>query len=1285
MKIHYTFDREAQVKCLARWPHVIQIRAVPVDESSIIGVIDLRTCLQAVTQCSPELASSSDQDYAVYAFDYSEADTPMVGQGMLSWALGYDQASPPSQFLTGRVTQNKLAIFANGIQETLEVKLKLTPVPRVTRPTHVAPQHNTGAPRAYLQRSASNVSEYTGWNQASQLNPDPGHHMHHHMAVNSSPALAPCQPYNSGYEPRHEPVPQNYQNIASRPGSRTGSVEPNVRHVAATPPLQPIVPAAPGMMMVQGPPPSRPVAPKPRSRASSKAPTGRPRGRPRKKALPVEGSTSGYEDGTDADDGPVPKKRAKTTQVERSNTATFGSASESLRVTASTAGSLRNFRPVGAGGEPPAGSHLQEIPRAPTPVPDRRAMGFPQPRSMPPSNLGKQATSGQEQDGVSTAPVLDPKRSMSQPQDARSPGDSVAPSPVHAYSDGPSPADIGSSPPVPRSRLYSPHSTLPPSSPILPPMPVPQPDSGFMSGGLDDSRLDEEDAAKKTTQAPPAPAVVKPKPKPKRSRAKKKQPPKEDRPEVPPKEDRLEIQTETPGPPELLPTTSIYNPPHPIRNVETPKAPASSEQPVQPRPEKKDEAPGASVQPASSPAVSAPGPQPVPSEPARTQLSAPAEQPVMDSNQPCQATQKTSPVENFMELPQQSIEQPDISTTEQLQTSQSTGAPPVDATSREFADFEGLFLSDMEVSGNAFLDTMDMNFPNFSLDQGSQTPTESQQYRVEREETEMEFVLVPGSAEEAAEPELPPPMVPASDPVVPQSQQTQIRELAHPQTDAAEPSEGRFNKNFVKKQAIKQKLEEAIARGQMPQYCSNCGAIQTPTWRKIWTQKQHGLPAYHEYSEKPGHVTAINILHRDAQGKPILYELVKKALGPDEDKTAWTEVLLCNPCGIWFSKWKSQRPEEKWNKDSDRLTQVRKKRTNGSQGASRAKKSRTKSDPPANLTSEAYLPTDPTGPVEDEARSSVPAPRTEDDRGKNASDPKRPGSTHSTQSRGSGTPGSPIALDDDLGITRRVLFPSPRKEGEHRALGEVNGNLKQTPSDARLGKKRESAAEKENSTDGPGEEDEGDDDMAELFGVSPRPSTPPPRPGNGSIFKTPTRQTPSHRPVTRSVTKSIRTSKSVQSPSQAQWMNQQTPSRTPRSHPSSGGVRRGAPWAAGASGRSLEDSPITKSISQLLSEANEFMGPASQQSYDMDMDHLTSMDIHGHLAPGGHLDFSTMLSNDAAIGSSSPAKPNAASSSRVQYFVPMDPSVDIWKHLNEAGTKTATAEEDWESMEVPIK
>ena len=70
------------------------------------------------------------------------------------------------------------------------------------------------------------------------------------------------------------------------------------------------------------------------------------------------------------------KKRATTTRVERSKAATFGPTSESLRVAASTAGSLRNFRPIAVAGDARAGSHAQEIPRAPTPVPGQHGTGF---------------------------------------------------------------------------------------------------------------------------------------------------------------------------------------------------------------------------------------------------------------------------------------------------------------------------------------------------------------------------------------------------------------------------------------------------------------------------------------------------------------------------------------------------------------------------------------------------------------------------------------------------------------------------------------------------------------------------------------------------------------------------------------------------------------------------------------------------------------------------------------------------------------------------------------------
>jgi hypothetical protein len=99
---------------------------------------------------------------------------------------------------------------------------------------------------------------------------------------------------------------------------------------------------------------------------------------------------------------------------------------------------------------------------------------------------------------------------------------------------------------------------------------------------------------------------------------------------------------------------------------------------------------------------------------------------------------------------------------------------------------------------------------------------------------------------------------------------------------------------LTKKANIRQKLEQAIAKGEMPPYCSNCGAIETPTWRKAWSQQLEGVPGYHEYSDEAGKVTCITILARDAEGKPTSYQLIKKSLGKDEIADDYKEFLLCN-------------------------------------------------------------------------------------------------------------------------------------------------------------------------------------------------------------------------------------------------------------------------------------------------------------------------------------------------------------------------------------------------------
>lgn len=909
MKVNYTFDQNSQDRCLARWPHILQVQTIPLDERNAIGVVDLRTCLQAIADCSPELAGGNDKDYTVYAYDYSEPDTPLVGQGMLSAGLlqGADQAGQ-RRLVTGRVTRNMLAIFGNGNKETLEVRLKLTPVPRVARSiqANTPTQHFEHLPAP--NQSIANAPENTEWNSFIQSNPNIGRSAN--VSRVSSPALGPARPFNSQYEVRNDfPGPNNYpfsNQPSSRPGSRPASAEPTAgeRHLSAAPQLAPRpAPVAIAPHPVEEPTNAAAVTKpanaqsRPNSRAS-KRPTGKPRGRPAKKPRQPDGSTSGLEEGTDADDGPARKKRAKVTQVGRSNSAHFGSEPDSLRVAASNAQSIRSFRPVSVGGDGPGGSHLQDIPRAPTPVPESHQPSFPQARTAP-SGLRRESLSGQGPDGSFNPSYPDLNRSMSQGLEARSPVDSIGPSPSHIYSDEASPADIGSSPPVPRSALYSARSSPMPSSPVLPPMRMPpsQPDSGFMSGGFD-SRIDDDDTGKTLKEvAPPAPIVAKPKPKPRRSRAKKD-------PAKPPPQKGLVIQEITPGPPELLPRTSIYNPP-PRRGPLTPTLSTASEPSYYPHLQR-------TMTETSNPEPPIQTPAEPPAElPAELPAEQSTERPINDVHQSTAVPDRaTPPVEDVVNRVPAKVEtckggnetiakitspQETVSQTSPAQETQ-VMSPEEEVLHQRFADIEKALNSFEDGQDQQYMESLGLTGNSFSqsVEESSQMPKEADLPSTSgSNQSMMHHPSRRAHQETSAEPELP--AIPASDPVLPQlTLPFPMSEPLNSETDAFDPPEVKANKNFIKRQAIKQKLEEAIAQGEMPTYCRNCAALQTPTWRKIWKQEHRGVPEYHEYSEKAGHVTAINVLERDADGKSTLYEMVKKALGPRDDKAAWTEVLLCN-------------------------------------------------------------------------------------------------------------------------------------------------------------------------------------------------------------------------------------------------------------------------------------------------------------------------------------------------------------------------------------------------------
>ena len=50
LKVLYSFDPENKNNCLSRWPHVLNIRTAFADENTQIGVIELKTCIQAIVR-----------------------------------------------------------------------------------------------------------------------------------------------------------------------------------------------------------------------------------------------------------------------------------------------------------------------------------------------------------------------------------------------------------------------------------------------------------------------------------------------------------------------------------------------------------------------------------------------------------------------------------------------------------------------------------------------------------------------------------------------------------------------------------------------------------------------------------------------------------------------------------------------------------------------------------------------------------------------------------------------------------------------------------------------------------------------------------------------------------------------------------------------------------------------------------------------------------------------------------------------------------------------------------
>lgn len=577
------------------------------------------------------------------------------------------------------------------------------------------------------------------------------------------------------------------------------------------------------------------------SRPSSRAAVKRPRAKRQPKAS-GGGNTSGYEEGTDGDDGPAPKKRAKITQTDWKSKATLGTGPESLRVAASTASSLRLFRPIAMSPAPNAtdgSSHLQEMPRAPTPVPNVPNQHLARDRNSSQSGLRRESfgfQSGPPLKHISPYPALNP------PEDQlRDSIESANSSPERRYSPADTTVDIGSSPPMRRTTSRMPSSPPCPSSPALPQMPreeIPA-DSGYMSGTIMDELFGEDwdETMDPTYTEEPAPYQL-------RREELRKQKAEAAQLEALAGPMPFTIEEEVPGPMELLPT----------------------KMPVLPQAKT--------------------APKPVTRSSRSRAGSAAVDDGQMSSRRGCSNPPSLLSNEHCLEIQDQAISSIQAPVTTDAQE------PPLNPPPQQ----------------------SDMQQATTQVDAGytSAAPTQPQARQGSR-------ML----ARTASLGSLSLPAIPASDPILPpsglQRSQTWI-DAPHPTTEAPMPDYQRTSippdsymmpqmmqpmyidasmppcnpALIARKDSMRQKLESAIARGEMPPFCSNCGAIETSTWRKAWSQERAGEPGYYEYSDLPGRVTTIVILTRDEDEKPTSYQLVKKYLGPEEDHNDWKEFILCN-------------------------------------------------------------------------------------------------------------------------------------------------------------------------------------------------------------------------------------------------------------------------------------------------------------------------------------------------------------------------------------------------------
>lgn len=362
-------------------------------------------------------------------------------------------------------------------------------------------------------------------------------------------------------------------------------------------------------------------------------------------------------------------------------------------------------------------------------------------------------------------------------------------------------------------------------------------------------------------------------------------------------------------------------------------------------------------------------------------------------------------------------------------------------------------------------------------------------------------------------------------------------------------------------------------------------------------------------------------------------------------------VLTNAACGIWMSKHKKQRPPERWaDKPGERRAPEKKRPT---QRPSRPKKQANSEFPVP--TSEAYFPqSDANFPMSefhnvqrdgaspDVVNGSQHPQEQPRERSISAHPTKRLSAMtsdaapdalrraiQSSPARWQGTRHSPIDVEEqDLGETRRQLFPSPRKDGSPKELGQPGEVVMQVvqiaTTDVRHLKEQVTEfAGKENCR--PAEEGStGYADARSNPGVEvlARPTTPIQKTPPKNMFKTPTMPS-SHKIVTRSASRSVQSHGRV-ARSPGQRLDVPTPSR-------SSALRRSPRH------QNQQPSPYTQELNRMLFGHDQSPSRnGNSNGMDLDFDNLPPMPVGGHYDQNISLEDFFNNSTDVPMPSSPP-------------------------------------------------